>query len=135
MAHSNAVNFVRTGQWGPVHQQAANVSSPTPSGLSGLSTPTATAAPSQAPNPLSSGGAAASPSVMSPGTKGAITAGAIGQLPGLIKSDIGSGMTGVSPSFLGNQDAWASGFTSQAPYIQQIVNHYLSQNPNALGGG
>lgn len=107
-----------------------NLTFNSPSVPGSLTTPTSTPAPS-IPVTSSASGAATPVKQMSPGEKGAISAGAIGQLPGLIKSDTGSGMTGISPSFLANQASWASGFTDQGNYIQQLVNEYLKNNPNS----
>lgn len=132
---ANPINFVTHGQWGPTpgggwtpapHFTAPHV--PT-----SQTVPTAAPAPTTPVAPTATG-AATPVNQLSAGQRGAISSGAIGQLPGLIKSDVGSGMGGLTPEFLANQAAWASGFTNQTPYIQTLVQQYLQQNPNALGG-
>ena len=126
---TNPGNFLAGRGWGPNPGQANQGSNPTPLNPFPLTTP-ATPAPTQPVSPQASG--SATPSfALSPTQKSAISTGAIGQLPGLIQADTGSGMTGISPSFLANQASWASGFQDQGSYIQQLVNQYLQQNPNA----
>ncbi len=129
----NVQNYAQTGQWGPRPGQPGPQTFQPPSFSGTQTVPTAAPAPTTPVSPTSTG-AATPVNQLSAGQRAAISSGAIGQLPGLIKSDVGSGMGGLTPEFLANQAAWASGFTNQTPYIQTLVQQYLQQNPNALGG-
>ena len=137
----NSANYAATGHWGPTSGGGGGGG-----GNTTLATPTINPLPTGTPSTTASSGATSTPGSVGPISSGAATpvggmstaqrgslaSAALGQLAGLTKADAGSGMNGLSPQTLANQDAWATGYTNQAPAIENIISSYAS---NGTGGG
>jgi len=136
----NSQNYVMTGKWGPTGATGGG-------GGLGLSTPTLNPLPSGTPSSSASSGPTNTPGQVGPissgaatpvgglstAQRGALSAAALGQLAGLTKADAGSGMNGLSPQTLANQDAWATGYTNQTPAIESIIQNYASTGAGGNG--